>query len=568
MDAGKKTITEIFNKTRILEIPFFQRSYVWGEEQWERFLTDIVEVSKSNKPYFLGSVILKQQRRKTRASISDVRTIIDGQQRLTTLIILFKVLSLKNKTPEIFDFFKTINGEIALSHNHNDVDAFYRILELKEENELSGDDKITQTYNFFREHIKVEEVDYKRVLSNLMMVGIDLGIEEDEQQIFDTINSLGVSLTTAELLKNYFFSRDDLDSYNENWKEIFEKDPETKDFWDKKITAGRFRRENIDLFFYSFLQIKVQDDSLKVKTEDKNNFSKVERLFGSYKEFIEKHNIDKKQLIQEIKSYANIYRKNIDFDIIDRELTNEYGIERINTIIFGLENTTLIPFVLFVLKNQENNDTQKDIFGYLESYILRRIVCRTNNKNYNQLFSDRLIGHKILTAEDLKEYIDSLADKVNFMPSESDLKEGFHTSKLTNKQAAGILYMIESKIRNRDIQSTTLLGLNKYSLEHMMPKKWENNWGELKTEEERINRNKKLLTLGNLTIITSSLNSSIRDANWEIKKKGKKDNKGLVYYSAGIETLVKFLDEKEWNESTIEKRAKFLFGKAKDIWNV
>jgi len=568
MDAGKKTITEIFNKTRILEIPFFQRSYVWGEEQWERFLTDIVEVSKSNKPYFLGSVILKQQRRKTRASISDVRTIIDGQQRLTTLNILFKVLSLKNKTPEIFDFFKTINGEIALSHNHNDVDAFNRILELKEENELSGDDKITQTYNFFREHIKVEEIDYKRVLSNLMMVGIDLGIEEDEQQIFDTINSLGVSLTTAELLKNYFFSRDDLDSYNETWKEIFEKDPETKDFWDKKITAGRFRRENIDLFFYSFLQIKVQDDSLKVKTEDKNNFSKVERLFGSYKEFIEKHNIDKKQLIQEIKSYANIYRKNIDFDIIDRELTNEYGIERINTIIFGLENTTLIPFVLFVLKNQENNDTQKDIFGYLESYILRRIVCRTSNKNYNQLFSDRLIGHKILTAEDLKEYIDSLADKVNFMPSESDLKEGFHTSKLTNKQAAGILYMIESKIRNRDIQSTTLLGLNKYSLEHMMPKKWENNWGKLKTEEERINRNKKLLTLGNLTIITSSLNSSIRDANWEIKKKGKKDNKGLVYYSAGIETLVKFLDEKEWNESTIEKRAKFLFGKAKDIWNV
>jgi len=77
-----------------------------------------------------------------------------------------------------------------------------------------------------------------------MFVGIDLGIDEDEQQIFDTINSLSVRLTTAELLKNHFFGRNDLNSYDANWKQIFEKDDETKEFWDNEVTAGRTKREN------------------------------------------------------------------------------------------------------------------------------------------------------------------------------------------------------------------------------------------------------------------------------------------------------------------------------------
>ena len=61
MDAGKRTINDIFNGNRVLEIPFFQRSYVWGIPQWERLLEDMKAISSSNKPYFLGSVILKQQ---------------------------------------------------------------------------------------------------------------------------------------------------------------------------------------------------------------------------------------------------------------------------------------------------------------------------------------------------------------------------------------------------------------------------------------------------------------------------------------------------------------------------
>lgn len=101
-----------------------------------------------------------------------------------------------------------------------------------------------------------------------------------------------------------------------------------------------------------------------------------------------------------------------------------------------------------------------------------------------------------------------------------------------------------------------------------MPKKWENHWGKLSSQEERINRNRKLLTLGNLTIITQALNSRIRDSNWDIKRKGKADKKGLIAYSSGLETINEFLQLDEWNEQTIATRAEFLFGKAKEIWKI
>lgn len=569
MDAGRRTISDIFNGNRILEIPFFQRSYVWEEEQWERLLQDMELVSQNNKPYFLGSVILKQQSTDTERTVGDIRTVVDGQQRLTTLNIFFKVLCLRNNINTSFDrVFKLLNNEIALEHNHNDIEDFNQIVSLDEEIDIDDESNIIKAYDYFRENIILEILDFQKILSKIIFVVIDLGVEEDEQQIFDTINSLGVRLTTAELLKNYFFGRNDLKFYEDNWKEIFEKDTETKSFWDREITAGRMKRNNIDLFLYSFLQIKLQDPNLKVKADDKKNLSRVEGLFDNYKEFITKYSILKSDLIQEIKRYAILYKENIDFDVIDRELTDEYGIDRINTIIFGLDNTTVIPYVLYVLCNVNIQSEQKDIFMYLEAYIMRRIVVHATNKNYNRLFSEELISNECLTKTKLKELIEDKSDKVNYMPSDAELELGFHESKLTNKHSSGVLYLIESSIRNRNVHSTALLGLNRYSLEHIMPKKWENNWNKVNTEEERLIRNRKLLTLGNLTIITSSLNTSIRDANWDTKKEGKKDKKGLNQYASGIDTFSEFLTRSEWNEKVITERAEFLFYKAKTVWKL
>lgn len=568
MEAGKRAINDIFNGNKILEIPFFQRAYVWDTPQWERFLTDMEHVSHTNKPYFLGSVILKQQLTSSQQSVGDKRTVIDGQQRLTTLNIFFKVLSLKTSNAYLSTLFRLPmkNNEIALLHNHNDVAGFNKILDLTKEDELSEEDNLTRAYAYFSENIDIAKLNFQNILTNIMFVGIDLGIDEDEQQIFDTINSLGVKLTTAELLKNYFFSRDDIQLYKDHWLSVFEKDSETKDFWDTKIVAGRLTRYFIDIFFYSFLQIKIQDSKLNVTAEDKDEFTKVEGLFDSYKKFIKNYNIKKLELIAEIKEYAKLFHDNFDIEITDSELSNSNGIERINAIIFGLENTTLIPYVLFVLKNVTDAQEQNKIFEYLESYIMRRMVCHENTKNYNQLFGDRLISNNILTKDDLKDYIDKRSDKINYMPTDSELKEGFKQSKLINSQAAGILYFIESKIRDRAKHSTSLLGLNRYSLEHIMPKKWENNWGKLLNEQDKINRNRKLLTLGNLTIITASLNSSIRDGNWDVKRIGKPNKAGLNQYAFGLDTFSQYLTLQTWDEQAISDRADFLYNKAITIW--
>ena len=567
MDAGKRTINDIFNGNRILEIPFFQRAYVWSDDQWERLLEDMENVSQTSKPYFLGSVILKQQPTNTGNKVGDKRTLIDGQQRLTTLSIFFKVLSLKSGDNYEFNRMFKLRDLIAIQHNHNDIEAYELVMNLNELKELAGTDNITQAYTYFKVNLNADKLDINNILAKILFVGIDLDENEDEQQIFDTINSLGVKLTTAELLKNYFFNRDEISTYTTYWKNVFENDEETKNYWDREITAGRLKREFIDLFFFSYLQIKIQDKNLNVKTEDKIEFSKVEQLFESYKKFIKDYlNNDKKSILSEIKDYALLFQENFDYNIIESDLTNNSGIERINAIIFGLDTSTLIPYVLFVLKNVSNDNNRNELFDFLETYIMRRMVAHANTKNYNQLFTDRLINNEILTKSKFLEFLEGQADKINFLPSDDELKIGFESSYLINKQSAGILYFIETKIRNRQLQSTQLLGINKYSLEHLMPKKWENNWGKLSSQEDKIKRNRKLLTLGNLTIITQALNSTIRDANWTVKLKGKADKKGLNTYSAGLETISSYFTLDEWNEQIIEQRAEFLYEKAKDIW--
>jgi conserved hypothetical protein len=567
MDAGKRTINDIFNGNRILEIPFFQRAYVWGQPQWERLLEDMKAISVSNKPYFLGSVILKQQETTTGSRVGDKRTVIDGQQRLTTLNIFFKVLCLKTNENSTFDrSFKLRDNSNALLHNHNDIQAFNEILALTELKDLEGESNITQAYNYFKDNLVPNDLNLDSILSNVLFVGIDLSQEEDEQQIFDTINSLGVKLTTAELLKNYFFNRDDIEKYNEYWKEVFEKDEETKNYWDREIIAGRLRRTFIDLFFFAYLQIKIQETNFKVKAEDKDAYAKVEHLFESYKNFIKNYlNNNKEAILSEIKEYALLFKKNFNYEILGEELTQDFGIDRINTIIFGLDTTTLIPYTLYILRNISDETTKNELFGIIETYIMRRMITHSNTKNYNQLFTDKLINNRVLSKQEFLDYIEKRDDKVNFLPTDDELEKGFNTSILINKQSAGILYLIESKIRNEK-DSTALLGINKYSLEHLMPKKWRNNWDKLSSKESEINRDRKLLTLGNLTIITQSLNSSIRDSKWEDKLKGKNKKGGLIEYSGGLKTISQFLEYPEWDEKTIEERALFLYEKAKQIW--
>ena len=126
--------------------------------------------------------------------------------------------------------------------------------------------------------------------------------------------------------------------------------------------------------------------------------------------------------------------------------------------------------------------------------------------------------------------------------------------------------MMESAIQPVNA-AMVLLGFKGYSLEHLMPKKWRNNWAPCETEELAKKRDSCLLTLGNLAIIPQPLNASIRDANWTVKKAGKGTaNPGLELCASGLLTIHDVLKELEWTEEKIGARADWLFEQAKRIW--
>lgn len=458
MDAGKRLINDLFNGNRTIFIPFFQRSYVWKEEQWERFLADMEMVSEEKRPYFLGSVILKQTSQQSSIQ-GDIRTLIDGQQRFTTLNIFFKVLYLKLNRNESFDrMFRLDNHDksLALQHNYNDTRAFEKVLGFTEEQELDGSaNNIFAVYEYFRQHIDLNKIDEQAIKNNIMFVGIDLGESDDEQQIFDTINSLSVRLTTAELLKNFFFDRkEDVEKFRKYWQAVFEGEMNTR-FWDYEFTVVNASRAIIDIFFYAYLQIKVQDSSLNVSSADKLAFSRMGSVFQSYKKIIEIYQLDKSEMFEEIHAYATLFRRYFDYTC-SQVIPQTDDVQRMNTIIFGLKSSTLIPYVLYILKNVPDEAQRNELFGAIEAYMMRRMVTRSSTSHYNALFL-RMIANKILSRSQFIAYLQAQEDSVNAIPNDDAVRLAIHQNALSHLQAKGILYLLESKIRDEALQATQLL---------------------------------------------------------------------------------------------------------------
>ena len=566
MDAGKATISGVFNGSRLLEIPFYQRAYVWGEEQWERFLGDMEFVTASKRPYFLGSIILKQASSgNTWSEVSEIRTVIDGQQRLTTMVIFFKALCAKNGTNNLFERdFVLETGEVALRHGKYDRQDFEKVVNATGSEPVEGSSAIIGAYNYFLKNIDPEKVDRNTIKSNVQFVCIDLTEGEDEQQIFDTINSLGVRLTTAELLKNYFFNRENEQAFKDSWEDVFEPTAEKKSFWDQEVVTGRIKRTLIDLFFDAFLQIMVQDKARCVTAEDKLYYSRTSNLFQSYKDFISRYcDGDKDEILDSMKAYATVFESTFDPSCCDADIPSAPGVERLNVLIFGLKNSTLIPYVLYVRKNAESSGEESEVFALLESYIVRRTLVQATTKNYNRLFTS-LILNEVKDAKALRKALEANEEATTYMPGDAEVRAAFEESCLYNLQSKGVLYLLESAIRP-GMSSTALLGFNQYTLEHMMPKKWRNKWGAL-DEEAATRRDRKLLTLGNLAIITHSLNASIRDADWTTKKQGKGYKDGLALCAAGLATMAGALEKESWGEDDIADRAEWLANKALEVW--
>ena len=187
MKAGEILISGIFNGSRLLEVPFYQRAYVWKDEQWERLLEDLKYVTETRKPYFMGSIILKNGRiLNTWEKYSECKVIIDGQQRLTSLMIFMKVLCLKKNENNLFerDFILEDNS-IALRHGRSDVEAFKKIVAATTDSPIDNPEpksQIIEAFNYFCKNIKDESLyDRTAIKQNIQFVCIDLSEDENKE---------------------------------------------------------------------------------------------------------------------------------------------------------------------------------------------------------------------------------------------------------------------------------------------------------------------------------------------------------------------------------------------------
>lgn len=578
INANKDYLKSFFNGNLQYEVPFFQRAYIWNEENWEILWENVYDVFKDyldnrNNEHFIGTLIIKQ--RPAQLLGENIYDLVDGQQRLTTFAILLKTLadtckgSLPRLREKIMDLivYENTRGEhfLRIIHNHVDRPYFEKILwndlTTIQAQMIDIDNKIVQAYFYFLEKVNNLEDDDRDILKDLILnkvpiISMLISAEDDEQEIFDTINSLGVKLTTAELLKNYIFKENGLRPlYNSHWNFIYEIDEERIDFWNKDKTSGRVIRTNVEILLYCYLIIQTRKEV------------KLEKLYKEYKTWLTGQTIEsKRSFLESLKAYAEIY-----YSFPEGEELNEFDFsnkeKRFFHIIENLSITTIYPLVLFLYNEIHDPETRMEYIEFLESYMVRRNICKLTTKNYNNLFISilqKLIEHKNeedgLTIEKFKNIFYEFDDDTNLFPSDELLEEAFHNSVLTNQNSKEILYCIELYNRYNDLSDVRNLSSTNFSVEHILPKKWEENWTETPmTDTEKSIRNKKLLTLGNLTLLTKKLNSTLKNNSWQIKK-----NTLLQYSSLKITT--NYINLTSWNEDTITSRANDLFDVAKEIW--
>lgn len=572
INATKEKILSFFQSSLQYEIPFFQRAYVWNEENWaifwEHLLSELEAYEQGeNSEHFIGTIITK---RKESVKLGEnIVELIDGQQRLTTISVFLKALAdtvtgeipnLQNNINNLLWFHDSYsNKHYRMRHSRIDEPNFKLVMESS--GALNGENKsaIVEAYKYFISNLK-DFSDHRReliqqvLLHKIPVISMLLDANDDEQEIFDTINSLGVKLTIGELLKNYIFKEDQLRSlYDEYWRNIFESDEDQVEYWATERTSGRVKRDNMEVLLYCFLIIETKKEV------------RLEKLFKEYKGYLKEKTVEeKKNFLIRLKAIAEVYyqwpqeNQLVEIKYDDTE-------KRFFHVLENLEITTIYPLILYLFQKNSDKQDRLKTFGILESYIATRQICKLTTKNYNNLFIQiirQLDKNATASSDSILEIIKGFTENSNRLPSQDEVRKAFHEVHLSNKQAGEILYVIALKDIASEYSDTKTLSSKSFSVEHILPRKWEENWNHTPMNElEKYQRNQKLYTLGNLTLITKNLNSKLTNQAWEEKK-------GTLREFSSLRMTTAYLDEPIWDENTIIKRANHLAEKAINIWQL
>lgn len=411
---------------------------------------------------------------------------------------------------------------------------------------------------------------------DFQFVEINLDQNDDPQMIFETMNGRGASLTETDLIRNYIFMRADrsqvdLDSvYEKYWDEFDDASSAFK--WHEQTSRGRYYETHLQFFVIDYLTLKMRNDI------------RYDQVFYHYKFFIINNNsfATVEEELKELNYFSAIYKSIL-------KPNNETQFGRFCSRLRDMDISTIYPLILAIQGNKEIPLQEKTgMFTTLDSYITRRFLCGYTTKNYNKVFLDFIKQlDTCKTSKQFTEYLKSKTGDTNLWPTDTILKEKlkdrplYREEKNRTKSISNILLEIEKFSRGKKQEKVEFLNEG-LTIEHVLPQKWYEYWpleGSLipqnefeiavhavMTEEDPSgyyhkieNRNKKFHSLGNLTLLTTSLNPAVSNSAFDVKQKELAKQSTLL-----LNTY--FIDFKDWDESAIEKRTELLTEDIIKIW--
>ena len=596
MEVNVLTMNKLFGKTIRYLIPPFQRSYVWTkEDQWEPLWDDVRNTAEDyiennsgddmrrlslnqSRAHFLGAVVVQQQQFMT--GEIETRLVIDGQQRLTTSQLLLdavqEILEKRghNRIARRMSLL-VLNDDAYVDDDDdvfkvwptlNDRDAFRHAMHNGLPSDEYADSLIVQAHEFFKlevehwldEHPNESEVRAdaleKAVVHLLELVVIDLHIEDEPHIIFETLNARGTPLLQSDLVKNmvlYEAGKSDIASDSEDALRLWNF---TDDWWRSEVRRGRIMDPRIDVFLNYWLTMRTREEV------------RPDRTSAEFRDYTEKVNKPIEEIADDIRRVGGTYR-----------VLEEGKKDGFETFLYRrevMQAGTLTPVLLWLFSSDIPEEQRKKAVRALESYMVRRMVCRMTTRNYNLLFLG--LVHTLEKAEvahvgdTVLEYLAEQTAHANLWPDDRTLEDAFLTLplywSLTRGRLRLVLEGIEEELRSNMAESQIVpRGL---TIEHIMPQKWQENWplpadvtDVERAMEERDHRNRIIHSIGNLTLVNGNLNSSLSNAPWTDKRKTLSQHTVLFLNKELLEEAPDV-----WNEEMIAERAKRLSKVAAQVW--
>ena len=551
MKATSANFLTIIKGPKQFIIPIYQRTYSWQIAQCNKLLNDILRISNdpSLPGHFIGSVVYFQESIHT---VSDVPKllVIDGQQRLTTVSLMIAALAefiRDNKADIDTNFTKLQNYYLVNAEEESELR--YKLLLTRRDKEtliniikgvpLSGEYslRIAENFKFFKDKMNLENV--SKIYNGILRLFIvDVALEKDKdnpQLIFESLNSTGLDLSQADLIRNYILMGQEIKLQTE----LYEK------YW---FPMEQSYGNDYTAFFGWFMR-----DYLSVKT---GTIPKIDRVYDEFKNYVQSNKAPASiiEVVQDIYRFSGDYVNMVLQKESDPVLQN--GFKNIIRLKVGV----CYPFFLPVYNDYAMGKIDKDVFNeiisLLENYVFRRAICGIPTASLNKTFATL---YKSIKKDSYLEGVKAafqLLESYKRYPTDAEFEKEITTKDVYNFRSRNYLL---SRLEN--FERKEQVNIEAYTIEHILPqnpklsKEWQNilgvNWKE--TQEQYLH------SLGNLTL--TGYNSELSDRSFNEKKTMKG---GFNDSPIRLNEFLRKVDV--WNKEEIELRAKKLADKAKQIW--